>query len=346
MISMASGLEEAWKRLSLTEDEETVIECEDEMPNDKSEQISLCLWGKLHTESYFNVNAMKTVLKNVSKPSKRVSIHDLDKNLFAFQFFSSADKDFVQNEGPWAFDGNILLVGTITGFEQPSEVQFTHARFWVKAIDVLPIKQTASFAKVLGDNLGQFVSCDDSSLFCATDKSVNFLVEIDITKPLRRGMRVMVKGRPIWISFRYVKLPEFCYSCGRLGHVLSSFDLYREVVDESDLQYGDWLRGSPIKPLRRNAEAIKQEERRLFLAYRSGNSSDTSKKKLVFDSTAVDVMAVDKDRVIQPGNEAFKCKLIDRGKSPNGERKTRLVSDEDNLTPVSAEVAKQPRQEL
>ena len=38
-------------------------------------------------------------------------------------------------------------------------------------------------------------------------------------------------------------------------------------------------------------------------------------------------MAVDKDRIVQSGNEGFKLKLIDRGKTPSGEQKTRLISD-------------------
>ncbi|KAJ8422351.1 hypothetical protein Cgig2_014892 [Carnegiea gigantea] len=203
---------------------------------------------------------------------------DVDKNLFAFQFFSAVDKDFVLNEGPWAFDGNILLLRPITGFKQSSEVQFTNARFWVKGIDVPPIKQALTFAKILGDNLGQLVGCDETNLFCTADKSVHFQVHVNITKPLRRVMCVLVKRRPIWISFKYIKLPKFCYGCGRLGCALSSCYLYEEVDDKSDLQYGDWLGGSLIKPTRRNAEAIKQGERRLFLAYRNG-----LKKKLVFD---------------------------------------------------------------
>ncbi|KAJ8435567.1 LOW QUALITY PROTEIN: hypothetical protein Cgig2_020029 [Carnegiea gigantea] len=85
------------------------------------------------------------------------------------RFFSSANKDFVLNEGPREFDGNILLLRTTIGFEQPSKIQFTHAQFWAKAIDIPAIKQTSSFAKVLADNLGQFMSCDETNLFCVAD---------------------------------------------------------------------------------------------------------------------------------------------------------------------------------
>ncbi|KAJ8423004.1 hypothetical protein Cgig2_008689 [Carnegiea gigantea] len=114
---MDTGLEEAWKPLSLTTEDDMIVESDDTIPHDYAEQVALCLWG------------------------------------------------------------NILLLKELTGFEQLSEVKFSNVQFWVKALDVPPLKQTSSFAKILGDNLGVFVGCDEPQLFCAMDKSVNFQVE-------------------------------------------------------------------------------------------------------------------------------------------------------------------------
>ncbi|KAJ8444722.1 hypothetical protein Cgig2_030396 [Carnegiea gigantea] len=150
----ALGLEQAWKRLALTAEEEAVVVCDNNVHENRAEQTTLCLWGKLYTDNYFNVVAMKRVFNNVWKPSKGVMIRDLDKNLFAFQFFS--DKALVLTDGPCAFDGNILSLKELTRSEQPS--------------------------------------------------TMNFQVNVDVTRTLRRGFRV--------------KLPEFCYRCGKLGHVL------------------------------------------------------------------------------------------------------------------------------
>ena len=105
-FGMDTGIEEARKRSSLTAEEDAVVEYEDKTVGRRSEQIALWLWGKLHTEG--NANDMKIVFENVWKPSRGVVIRDLDKNQFAFQFFSLAGRDYVLNEGPWAFDGNIL----------------------------------------------------------------------------------------------------------------------------------------------------------------------------------------------------------------------------------------------
>ena len=61
-LRFCSG-EDAWNHLKLTENEEEVVICEEDESDERLEQISLCLWGKPLTENYFNVGAMKTVLK-------------------------------------------------------------------------------------------------------------------------------------------------------------------------------------------------------------------------------------------------------------------------------------------
>ena len=149
------------------------------------------------------------------------------------------------------------------GMEILSAVEFTTARFWVKAYDVPGKKQTTSFARILASNIGTLVDCDESTLY-RIDKALCFRVDIDIHKPLRRGMYVQVAGKTLWIRFKYVKLPDFCYGCGRLGHVLAAYDLVEAEEGHSNLQYGAWLRASPLKSRRRSAETELAEEKKVF----------------------------------------------------------------------------------
>ena len=162
------------------------------------DQVALCLLGKLHTVTTFNIGAMKTVFKNVWKPAKGVIIKELDWNLFVFQFFTKANKDYVFNEGPWAFDGCILMLKEMTGLEQPSGVVFNKARFCIKTYDVPTLKQTYNFAKFLGSQIGDFVDCVEDNLG-GIDKSLNFRVDVDVFNPLRIGIKTVVGGFIIWI---------------------------------------------------------------------------------------------------------------------------------------------------
>ena len=147
--------------------------------------------------------------------------------MFAFQFFSRADKNFVLDEGPWTFDGNILLIKEMTGLEQPSEIVFMLARMWAKAYDVPALRQTSSFAQFSGSRVGTFVGCNEAKL-CGVDRPLNFRVAVDVTKTLRRGIRIQVDGKPLWIRFKYVKLLHFCYACSKLGHVYKGCVLFDE----------------------------------------------------------------------------------------------------------------------
>jgi len=84
-----------------------------------------------------------------------------------------------------------------------------------------------------------FYTCDEANLYYGLDKSINFQVDIDINKPLKRGVKTVVKGKAIWIDLGYIKLPDFYYWCGRVGYTLKDCDMVDGEVDESKLQYGE-----------------------------------------------------------------------------------------------------------
>ncbi|KAJ8434339.1 hypothetical protein Cgig2_019966 [Carnegiea gigantea] len=209
---MVSRLEDIVQKLQLTELEDEIMYVDDVYSEEKSEQVELCLYGKLLTEKGFNARAMKSVLKNIWKSKKDVIIRDLDSNLFVFQFFSNMDKLFVLNEGPWTFDGKIRLLKEVTSLEKPSEVSFTTTHFWVKAYDLPSKKQTIACAQLIGNKIGTFVDCDEM-LMMGVDKSPCSRVDLDISKPLMRGVRLLVAKQPMWIKLGYVKLQDFCYGC-------------------------------------------------------------------------------------------------------------------------------------
>lgn len=45
----------------------------------------------------------------------------------------------------------------------------------------------------------------------------------------------------VWVPITYEKLPEFCYNCGKMGHVLKVCEDYEEDQNE-ELEFGLWLK--------------------------------------------------------------------------------------------------------
>ena len=75
-------------------------------------------------------------------------------------------------------------------------------------------------------------------------------VEVDVTKPLCRCRKVALNDdNEIWVSFKYEKLPNFCYWCGMVSHADKECDVWLSSKGSLSLDhqgYGNWLRASPF----------------------------------------------------------------------------------------------------
>lgn len=68
-----------------------------------------------------------------------------------------------------------------------------------------------------------------------------------VTKKLVRGKRIVIKGgEQRWITFKYERLPNFCYKCDLLSHEIKECKNENGLGASTELnnfQYGAWLRG-------------------------------------------------------------------------------------------------------
>ncbi|KAJ8438682.1 hypothetical protein Cgig2_011865 [Carnegiea gigantea] len=99
----------------------------------------------------------------------------------------------------WAY---LLLKQTIA-MEILSNVEFQMTRFWVEAYNVPWKKQTVFYAKLLASNIEELVSCD-KAMMMEVDKVLCFREDIDTSRPLRRGINMMVAGN----SFQIYEAPR------------------------------------------------------------------------------------------------------------------------------------------
>ena len=73
--------------------------------------------------------------------------------------------------------------------------------------------------KEIGGKLGRIVEVDKRSLQADQAKFIRVRIDLPIDKPLRRGGNIVGEdGRRFWVTFKYERLPTFCFICGKLGH--------------------------------------------------------------------------------------------------------------------------------
>ena len=71
----------------------------------------------------------------------------------------------------------------------------------------------------LGNRLGKYIESDKRSWLSEQAKFMRIRVDLPINKPLRRGGNIFnPNGGKFWVTFKYERLPSFCFQCGILGH--------------------------------------------------------------------------------------------------------------------------------
>ncbi|KAK5802551.1 hypothetical protein PVK06_030153 [Gossypium arboreum] len=108
--------------------------------------------------------------------------------------------------------------------------------------------------------VGELMAIDWRDRIGGRTEFMRIKVKINVLKPLGRLVRMMAEGGEEHIGFiKYERLPDFCYGCGVIGHILKTCIIEKEGAGliDSNFQYSSWLRAPVANPnqkrgLRRN----------------------------------------------------------------------------------------------
>ncbi|XVE95495.1 hypothetical protein REPUB_Repub02eG0102600 [Reevesia pubescens] len=242
---MEHSLEDFWAKLSLTDSERRDVVVEKEWFLEGSKECQYCLIGKLLSRKMVNVEAMRTVLSQVWKVMHGLTIKDLGDRIFMIQFGCEKEKDRIYMSQPWSFNKALLILQEIDSMSRVSEMVLDHCPFWIQAHGLSLGLMTERMAIVLGDSIGDVLEVESEHGALVCGKYLRFRVLINVSEPLKRGTRLATHdGTSILIMFRYERLPDLCYVCGRLTHHESECDYAFQMKKQTGSVirgYGAWL---------------------------------------------------------------------------------------------------------
>ncbi|KAI8003954.1 hypothetical protein LOK49_LG08G02622 [Camellia lanceoleosa] len=134
------------------------------------------------------------------------------------------DKALVLKTAPWSIMGNLLVHG-------------------------LPMdKMTRRNGQIIGESIRKTIGVEAPNDGLPLFRSFLIIrVKVNVTLPLLRRFKLQrqIKGlteiKEIWVSFKYERLADFCYNCGRIGHDKDSCKFVsREIGRQSG--YGPEMR--------------------------------------------------------------------------------------------------------
>ena len=230
----------SWDKLSLSESEGSKFAIRDDPGAEEH-----VLVAKFLTRRALNMEAIAKTFTLLWKTRKGFDIRDMSDHRVLFVFPDAVDVEKVLMWEPWTFDRHLFVLEKMNSSDVFDDLSFNQTSFWVQVHD-LPVRRSSlvvamEIVSVMGKvDVGMSKERGSSNF--------NFFrtrVNVDITKPLCQGCRItMASGNEGWVSFKYERLPNICYCCGRLMHGDRECPMWVKsggTLKVEDQQFGAWL---------------------------------------------------------------------------------------------------------
>ncbi|KAH7859138.1 hypothetical protein Vadar_032063 [Vaccinium darrowii] len=234
----------------------------EEGSGDSGVNSSRCLVGKVFQGKNLKAPILYDILKVAWRTRAPFYVDEWNNNVFLFRFETEEDRRNIIQEGPWSVMNNLLVLIPLVDGMVVSELKFNVCPFWVQ-IHGLPVeKLSRANAEIIGKRMGVLLALEAApDGFCLARGFLRIRVEINIEHPLPRGFWLRGKtdsSRDRWVSFKFEKLSDFCYGCGRIGHDNRGCRFVTKEEGENS-GYGPELRTSRAKRSAIPVEVIREE---------------------------------------------------------------------------------------
>jgi hypothetical protein len=249
---MAEELSNLMERISFTEYEEAEVM----IPFGEFQEVvsygQTCAVAKLVADRMMSMETIKTTLWRWGKLQESPNFKVLGENLFLIEFFSMQDKKRILDSRPWVIEGSLLLVEDFDGSTAPTSYTFDKAAFWVRMINLPLGCMGQAIGRRIGETVGVVEIVDTDAKRVGWGEFLRVKILLDLAKPLPRGRKINIMGKTEWITFKYERLPKFCFYCGVICHGKTGCSRKSALRQELP-QYGAWMRAaSPTRRVEKN----------------------------------------------------------------------------------------------
>jgi hypothetical protein len=173
---------------------------------------------------------------------------ELRKNMFLFTFSQASGKRRALEEGPWLAGKELLILEDFVINKTLDEYKFCFFPIWVR-VSKLPLGlMDRENGEKIGRSLGEFLEVGVDADGSAVGEYLRIKVRLDVREPLRRRIGTSVnveegdeepaveegdedgdgteeideygqRKRLRWCPISYEHLPNFCFTCGLIGHI-------------------------------------------------------------------------------------------------------------------------------
>lgn len=183
--------------------------------------MDLCLVGKILSSKAVNRETFRTQMPRILQAKKQVKIEVVGENIFILEFISPIDRRRTLMDGPWTFFQDLVIFKEPTGFQSTADMSFDEMPIWVQCHNVSFAFMQSNILHNIGSKIGKVLEVEAGADGMCAGRYARIRMMIDISKSLQQGIWVQPENslEEICIILLYERLPNFCFECGKLGHV-------------------------------------------------------------------------------------------------------------------------------
>lgn len=115
--------------------------------------------------------------------------------------------------------------------EALEDIDLSWVPIWVQIHDIPPIRMNVDNAIKIGNYVGKFMELEKAPDLHRACKFLRLRVMMHTHVKLKIQCFIQKEdGQKKWLQFRYKRLPDFCYSCGKLDHTKPACPAHGEAI--------------------------------------------------------------------------------------------------------------------
>ncbi|KAG8364630.1 hypothetical protein BUALT_Bualt18G0017400 [Buddleja alternifolia] len=170
---MDKEIERFQRSLMLTEEEEVALPSE--LCTEDFQHNGLVLVGRVLSPRPYNFEAFKYIIVRIIHPLRGLTVRKISDERFVLIFNHEVDMQRALEEGPCHFDKNLIVLASVHINDSPSSMPLNTCRFRFKEADLTA--NSVSWGSIL-----------------------KMTVDIDVTKPLKRVLRMQTSNGDSYIN--------------------------------------------------------------------------------------------------------------------------------------------------